>query len=183
MSNRPTPETDSEHLQFAMGGFTLDFCRKLERERDEANRLICATYDALTPDGCDLPPSGINSMPDKVNAILAERDEAREEIEHMKSLLLNPHAVHINFLHGKIAKLDWDKLEHIHGPHPARKERDEAREELRTAVQERHDFHWELLDAVRERNEARELLSAAQNALDAIHLEVGGWLKKLIEYK
>jgi len=63
------------------------------------------------------------------------------------------------------------------------RERDEAREELRTAVQERHDFHWELLDAVRERNEARELLSAAQNALDAIHLEVGGWLKKLIEYK
>jgi hypothetical protein len=31
-----TPETDAEHAQFAMGGFTLDFCRKLERERDEA---------------------------------------------------------------------------------------------------------------------------------------------------
>ena len=36
------------------------------------------------------------------------------------------------------------------------RERDEAREELRTAVQERHDFHWELLDAIRERDEARE---------------------------
>ena len=36
MSDRPTPETDAEHAQFAMGGFTLDFCRKLERERDEA---------------------------------------------------------------------------------------------------------------------------------------------------
>jgi uncharacterized coiled-coil DUF342 family protein len=36
------------------------------------------------------------------------------------------------------------------------RERDEAREELRTAVQERHDFHWQLLDAVRERDEARE---------------------------
>ena len=36
MSERPTPETDAEHAQFAMGGFTLDFCRKLERERDEA---------------------------------------------------------------------------------------------------------------------------------------------------
>jgi hypothetical protein len=34
------------------------------------------------------------------------------------------------------------------------RERDEAREALRTAVQERHDFHWELLDAVRERDEA-----------------------------
>lgn len=36
-----TPETDAEHAQFAMGGFTLDFCRKLERERDEARQLAC----------------------------------------------------------------------------------------------------------------------------------------------
>lgn len=36
MNELPTPETDAEHAQFAMGGFTLDFCRKLERERDEA---------------------------------------------------------------------------------------------------------------------------------------------------
>jgi len=35
-----TPETDAEHAQFAMGGFTLDFCRKLERERDEARHEI-----------------------------------------------------------------------------------------------------------------------------------------------
>jgi chromosome segregation ATPase len=31
-----TPETDAQHAQFAMGGFTMDFCRKLEQERDEA---------------------------------------------------------------------------------------------------------------------------------------------------
>lgn len=36
MITSDTPETDAEHAQFAMGGFTLDFCRKLERERDEA---------------------------------------------------------------------------------------------------------------------------------------------------
>ena len=36
------------------------------------------------------------------------------------------------------------------------RERDEAREELRTAIQERHDFHWALQDAICERNEARE---------------------------
>ena len=40
MNERPTPETDAEHKQFAMGGFTLDFCRKLERERDEAREEI-----------------------------------------------------------------------------------------------------------------------------------------------
>jgi len=33
--------------------------------------------------------------------------------------------------------------------------------------------------ARRERDEARELLEAAQNALDAIHLEVGSWITKL----
>jgi len=47
MSNRPTPETDSEHLQFAMGGFTLDFCRKLERERDEAREKLCKVLKVL----------------------------------------------------------------------------------------------------------------------------------------
>ena len=41
-----TPETDAEHAQFPMGGFTLDFARKLERERDrlaEALRELCET--------------------------------------------------------------------------------------------------------------------------------------------
>jgi hypothetical protein len=32
-----------------------------------------------------------------------------------------------------------------------------------------------------ERDEARFLLKAAQSALDAIHLEVGGWIKKMKE--
>jgi hypothetical protein len=57
------------------------------------------------------------------------------------------------------------------------------------------DFHcWtdnseELLIAVchadfcrkleRERNEARYLLKHAQSALDAIHLEIGGWIKTM----
>jgi len=39
-----TPETDAEHAQFKMGGFTLDFCRKLERERDEARALSEERY-------------------------------------------------------------------------------------------------------------------------------------------
>jgi hypothetical protein len=41
-----TPETDAEHAQFPMGGFTLDFARKLERERDslaKALRELCET--------------------------------------------------------------------------------------------------------------------------------------------
>lgn len=52
MNDRPTPETDAEHKQFAMGGFTLDFCRKLERERDEARdalRQMWQSGDAFLP--------------------------------------------------------------------------------------------------------------------------------------
>ncbi len=53
-------------------------------------------------------------------------------------------------------RVDYDKDQLAYALANALKERDEAREELRTAVQERHDFHWQLLDAVRERDEARK---------------------------
>jgi len=46
MNERPTPETDAEHAQFAMGGFTLDFCQKLERERDEAREALARITEA-----------------------------------------------------------------------------------------------------------------------------------------
>jgi hypothetical protein len=64
---------------------------------------------------------------------------------------------------------ETDHLENSLGPaaeqsHPTlwlharrlERERDEAREELRTALQDRHDFHWALKDAARERDEARD---------------------------
>ena len=56
--------------------------QRTERAQEElrkAHELIFATYGALTPDGCDLPPSGINSMPEKVRALraaLAEKPQA-----------------------------------------------------------------------------------------------------------
>lgn len=121
MSNRPTPETDAEHLQFAMGGFTLDFCRKLERERDEVREEI---------------------------------DIARLEFEEISNDLKDAR--------NRI----WQLEKQIEG--------------LNNFANERYE---EIQKVHKERDEARELLSAAQNALDSIHLEVGGWLKKLIEYK
>jgi len=42
-----TPETDAEHAQFPMGGFTLDFARKLERERDRLAEAIRKHRDEL----------------------------------------------------------------------------------------------------------------------------------------
>jgi hypothetical protein len=38
MNTQQTPETDDHHARFPMGGFTLDFARWLERERDEARK-------------------------------------------------------------------------------------------------------------------------------------------------
>ena len=68
MSERPTPETDAEHAQFAMGGFTLDFCRKLERERDRA-REDATNYYA------------------KIGELEQERDKAREALSATKHYL------------------------------------------------------------------------------------------------
>lgn len=64
MSERPTPETDLEHIQFKMGGFTLDFCRKLERERDEAREKLNTNFEEIS---------------NKLVVAMRERDEARED--------------------------------------------------------------------------------------------------------
>jgi len=60
-----TPETDAEHQQFAMGGFTLDFCRKLERERNKAREDATNYYS-------------------KIGELEQERDEAREKAERYR---------------------------------------------------------------------------------------------------
>ena len=52
--------------------------------------------------------------------LIDTRLEWKEELTAVQASLLDPHAVYINMLHGKIAKLDWQKLEHINGPHPLR---------------------------------------------------------------
>lgn len=106
-----TPETDAEHKQFAMGGFTLDFCRKLERERDEAREAFSSIHRWI------------------------ERNHADGFIDSLTYL---------------------QNLERV------------------------TDCWYDRIDKIeRERDEARELLEAAQNALDAIHLEVGSWITKL----
>jgi len=71
-----------------------------------------------------------------------------------------------------------------------RRERDEAREDLAHIKEYGTDeinaavgLRQQLASALVERDEARELLEAAQNALDAIHLEVGSWIKKLKKSK
>ena len=67
-----TPETDTQHAQFPMGGFTLDFARKLERERDQ----WVAKAAELSAE------RESNAM--QALAYKAERDEARKLFESSK---------------------------------------------------------------------------------------------------
>jgi hypothetical protein len=69
---RLTPETDAENAQFPMGGYTLDFCRRLERERDEAR-------DAL---------SGRTVSCSQCDQAAVERDEARELARELRDALV-----------------------------------------------------------------------------------------------
>jgi len=47
MNTQPTPRTDEQHAMFPMGGFTLDFCRQLERELAEARKQRDTLAEAL----------------------------------------------------------------------------------------------------------------------------------------
>lgn len=89
MSERPTPETDAEHLQFAMGGFTLDFCRKLERERDEAREVAAkweSSSDAMERAGAEQARRADENREWALRAE-RERDEARDALAAAKYYL------------------------------------------------------------------------------------------------
>ena len=97
--------------------------------------------------------------------LIDTRREWKEELTAVQARLLDPHAVYINMLHGKIAKLDWQKLEHINGPHP-----------LRDQLAAERDLADRLADALRELCETlladkprdiTELLNKAGDALTA----------------
>jgi hypothetical protein len=61
------------------------------------------------------------------------------------------------------------------------RERDEAMELLASEKITRNHIIKRSVEVEKERDEALFLLKAAQSALDAIHLEVGGWIKIMKE--
>jgi hypothetical protein len=123
MNERPTPETDAEHKQFAMGGFTLDFCRKLERERDEAREEL---HDIRLNLGEDA--DGYTLL-HAVCVLQNERNEAMEDsLEQARLLGMGSEREaklisDLEFRRG-LYKVQEQYLE------TARRERDEAREAL-----------------------------------------------------
>ena len=89
MNERPTPETDAEHAQFAMGGFTLDFCRKLERERDEAREDLefrRGLYKVLEESNNRLMATNEEAA-GFARKLERERNEAREQLAAAKHFL------------------------------------------------------------------------------------------------
>lgn len=150
-NDRPTPETDAEHKQFAMGGFTLDFCRKLERERDEAREALADWENAAAHVEADHPDEthcGCVSVLQKLlHDARSERDEARE--------LLASEKITRNHIIKRSVEVE--------------RERDEARialkhieeygtEEINAAV----ELRQKLASALVERDEAREALASRE---------------------
>ena len=101
-----------------------------------------------------------------------ERDEAREEIKEWKTLCLwggTPEHIH-GFIRGQ-----QSRIQHLE------RERDEAFELLASEKTTRNHIIKRSVEVERERDEARFLLKQAKSSLDAIHLEVGGWIKIMKE--
>lgn len=88
-SSSSTPETDKFKIKLKTTcgekhWVPVEHSERLERERDEALRLIRDTYDALTlKNGCDLSPNGVYSMPNRVRALECEHDEARDVLSEI----------------------------------------------------------------------------------------------------
>jgi chromosome segregation ATPase len=76
-----TPETDAEHAQFPMGGFTLDFARKLERERDRLAAIARELTEALSD--LEFRRDLFKLQEQQLNDVRAERDRMAEEINEI----------------------------------------------------------------------------------------------------
>jgi len=95
----------------------------------EGNRTwyVCGTYHTK---GCHPARSSLCCEIEERNEWRERAEKAEAEIEHIKTLLKDPSAVHINTLRGTIAGLSWDGYEHILGPHPCRERAEKAEAEV-----------------------------------------------------
>jgi hypothetical protein len=196
MSN--TPETDAAikeqsewklpFVSTTMDGVTYDgpvasFCRRMERERDEAREDAAhwkSEWEIVEARLCGWKhprDNGITFEHEIILVLRKERDEAREQNVKLRD----------------IADTAIEYVGHTSVQQKLRSELKQNSDELhRMSVIEMMDYNlnvkhhveeWEnrCIKAERERDEARFLLKQAQSALDAIHLEVGDWIKTMKE--
>ena len=130
---------DKDQLAYALA----NALKERDEAREERDKLQVMRKEVVSANkGAKINAQVSNSLAGKLNQAERERDEAREALKHIEEYGTEEINAAVE-LRQKLAS--------------ALVERDEAREALRTAVQERHDFHWQLLDAVRERDEARDI--------------------------
>jgi len=81
--NTPTPRTDTEHAQFPMGGFTLDFARQLERELTEAREELKETKKHLKDAnrGAEINAHALRINADKLISVTEQREDFKKELE------------------------------------------------------------------------------------------------------
>ena len=98
MSERPTPETDDQPILYALNELEyqvlcvdLEFARKLERERDEANQIISSAL-AVLPVGyipkhtAEIIPNRIADLCNEIANLERERDEALEQNAKLRKI-------------------------------------------------------------------------------------------------
>jgi hypothetical protein len=128
-----------------------DALETLRRERDEAREKIKRQAERI----CQLEGATNHAGGTPLSIALREREEVRQQYDD----LATEHMLVVN----KLAEERDQAL------------MDRANGDMATMTRN----HYERL--IKERDEARFLLKAAQSALDAIHLEVGGWIKIMKE--
>ena len=87
MNDTPTPRTDAEHAQFPMGGFTLDFARRLERELTAANeyadKLAAGLPDGMLPKDVEVLREANLGLAVELTAVTEQRDRIAEALERI----------------------------------------------------------------------------------------------------
>ena len=110
---------------------TTDTPRTDDRSSDHMGFWSCAT----------VPSIFARQLERELSHSLANQLKTQAEIEHIKGLLKDISAVHINTLRGNIATLSWDSYEHIIGPHPIRKRAEKAEAEVERLRQHERELN------------------------------------------
>jgi chromosome segregation ATPase len=164
-----------------MGGFTMDFCRKLERERDEAREALKHIAEYGTEE--------INAAVDlrkKLATALVERDEARRDLDNMQ----DQRDLALKVI--KRLERERDKAREQRDSFQAlsqslaetcaklKTERDAARKDLELRC-DLYKVQEELLDVTRrQRDEARTALPAGEWVAYADHQKVHNAASRLL---
>jgi hypothetical protein len=110
-----TPETDA--AQFGTGRVSVDFARRLERQRNETSHNLASIVAAiLKRDGRDVFDMSATDRLAELHTAERQRDEARETAERYR-LEANAMMMQRDRLAEALRKIDVARLDDFMGPH------------------------------------------------------------------